>query len=54
LRIPEDIIGAVNLLEVLILEGKRVFSYPLLGYWLDIGCHEDFEKAQRDIKNIKF
>jgi len=54
-RIPKDkFFNATDLLEVLILEGKKVFSYPLLGYWLDIGCHEDFEKAQRDIKNIKF
>lgn len=54
-RIPKDkFFNATDLLEVLILEGKKVFSYPLLGYWLDIGCHEDFEKAQKDIKNIKF
>lgn len=26
--------------------------YPLLGYWLDIGKHQDFIKAQEDIKHI--
>jgi dTDP-glucose pyrophosphorylase len=46
--------NATDLMEKLILEGKKVVSYPLSGYWLDIGKHEDFEKAQVDIKQIKF
>ena len=46
--------NATDLMEKLILEGKKVISYPLSGYWLDIGKHEDFEKAQIDIKQIKF
>ncbi|WP_295234461.1 nucleotidyltransferase family protein [Sediminibacterium sp.] len=27
--------------------------YPLLGYWLDIGKHQDYLKAQEDIKHIR-
>lgn len=46
--------NATDLMEKLIKEGLKVISYPLSGYWLDIGKHEDFEKAQRDIKKIKF
>ncbi|MQP52068.1 nucleotidyltransferase family protein [Flavobacterium sp. LMO9] len=46
--------NATDLMEKLIKENKKVVSYPLLGYWLDIGKHEDFEKAQIDIKHIKF
>lgn len=46
--------NATDLIELLILAGKKVFSYPLVGYWLDIGSHQDFERAQVDIKNIKF
>jgi dTDP-glucose pyrophosphorylase len=46
--------NATDLMEKLISEEKKVISYPLSGYWLDIGQHEDFEKAQRDIKQIKF
>ena len=38
----------------MIEDGKKVLSYPLNGYWLDIGKIEDFEKAQEDIKTIKF
>jgi dTDP-glucose pyrophosphorylase len=46
--------NATDLTEKLIKQNKKVVSYPLLGYWLDIGKHEDFEKAQLDIKQIKF
>ena len=43
-----------ELMEKLIKMGKKVISYPLSGYWLDIGKLEDLEKAQNDIKSIKF
>ncbi|MDA3779550.1 MAG: nucleotidyltransferase family protein [Bacteroidales bacterium] len=46
--------NATDLMEALIKSGKKVISYPLAGYWLDIGKHEDYEKAQRDILNISF
>ena len=46
--------NATDLMEKLIDEKKKVISYPLLGYWLDVGKHEDFEKAQHDINQIRF
>ena len=46
--------NATDLMEQLIQKGKKLLSYPLLGYWLDVGKHEDFIKAQEDIKHIKF
>lgn len=46
--------NATDLMEKLIAENKKVISYPLMGYWLDVGKHDDFEKAQRDINTIKF
>lgn len=46
--------NATDLMEQLINEGKRVVAYPIVGYWLDIGKHEDFKKAQEDINQIKF
>ncbi len=53
--IPKDaFFNATDLMEKLISMKKKVFSYPLRGYWLDIGKHDDFEKAQKDIKLIKF
>lgn len=46
--------NATNLMEALINSGKKVSSYPLRGYWLDIGKHEDYLKAQKDINHIRF
>lgn len=46
--------NTTDLMDLLINSSKKVVSYPLSGYWLDVGKHEDFEKAQRDIKQIKF
>lgn len=53
-QIPKNCVyDATDLMEQLIQEGKKVVAYPLVGYWLDIGKHEDFNKAQEDIKHIK-
>lgn len=46
--------NATDLMEDLIQKNKKVVSIPFSGYWLDVGKHEDFEKAQNDINNIKF
>jgi len=54
-RIPKNsFFDTTDLMEDLISDGKKVLSYPLSGYWLDIGKPEDFEKAQEDINKIKF
>jgi NDP-sugar pyrophosphorylase family protein len=34
-------------MEDVIKKGYRLIHYPLRSYWLDIGKHEDFEKAQK-------
>ena len=46
--------NATDLMEELIRKKRKVISFPFSGYWLDVGKHEDFEKAQIDIKHIKF
>lgn len=46
--------NATDLMKKLIDDGKKIFSYPLMDYWLDIGNPKDYEKAQNDFKNIKF
>jgi len=46
--------NATDLIEVLLKAGRKVSSYPLAGYWLDIGRHEDFLKAQKDVQSINF
>jgi dTDP-glucose pyrophosphorylase len=53
--IPENrFFNATDLIEMLIKLNKKVSSFPILGYWLDIGKPDDFKKAQEDIKHIKF
>ena len=46
--------NATDLIEKLILEKKKVISYPHEGYWLDVGNHADFEKAQKNIVQINW
>ena len=43
-----------DLMEKVIEMDHKLITYPINGYWLDIGKHEDFKKAQEDIKHIKF
>ena len=45
---------ATDMMLRLIEDEKRVLHYPILDYWLDIGKHEDFDRAQKEIKHIKF
>lgn len=54
-KIPQNAFyNTTDLIEDLIASGSKVYSYPLNGYWLDIGKHEDYEKAQKDIHYLKF
>lgn len=41
------------LIQHLIQDGRKVVSYPIRGYWLDIGKMNDYLKAQEDIKHLK-
>lgn len=45
--------NATDLMERVIQENKRLYYYPMLSYWLDIGKHDDFKKAQEDIKHLR-
>ena len=46
--------NATDLIDDLIRLNKKIISFPFSGYWLDVGKHEDYEKAQTDIVNVKF
>jgi len=53
--IPSDIFYDItDLMDALLAANKKLITYPIVGYWLDIGKHEDFKKAQEDIKHINF
>jgi dTDP-glucose pyrophosphorylase len=40
-----------DLIQSLIREQRTVVSFPILEYWLDIGQHADYEKANSDFKS---
>ncbi len=40
-----------DLIECLLADGRRVISFPIREYWLDIGQHGDYEQAQDDLRN---
>jgi dTDP-glucose pyrophosphorylase len=47
--------NATDLMQlVLDSSAYQVKHYSIRSYWLDIGKHQDYEKAQKDIKHIKF
>lgn len=37
-----------ELIQRLVADGRRVVSFPVREYWLDIGQHEDYRQAQQD------
>lgn len=52
--IPEgQFYDITDLMERILEMNLKLVTYPINGYWLDIGKHEDFKKAQDDIKHIR-
>lgn len=52
--IPEGkFFDITDLMDRIIEMNLKLITYPINGYWLDVGKHEDFAKAQEDIKHIK-
>ncbi|MDR2221530.1 MAG: nucleotidyltransferase family protein [Flavobacteriaceae bacterium] len=52
--IPQgEFFDITDLMERILEMNLKLVTYPINGYWLDIGKHEDFKKAQEDIKHIK-
>ena len=35
-----------------LIDKNKLSHFPILNYWLDIGKHEDFVKAQSDISKL--
>lgn len=46
--------NATDLMDDVMKSKKKLIHYPIRQYWLDIGKHDDFEKAQKDIAHIKW
>lgn len=52
--IPQgEFFDITDLMDKMLEMDNKLITYPINGYWLDIGKHEDFKKAQEDIKHIK-
>jgi len=45
--------NATDFLQILIDNGKIVTRYPIIGYWIDIGKPEDYQKVQEIAKHIR-
>lgn len=41
-----------DLMDTLLKENQEVVAFPIEEYWLDIGQHQDYEKANLDYKNL--
>jgi NDP-sugar pyrophosphorylase family protein len=53
--IPDDsFFNATDFMDSLLEKKYKLSYYPITSYWLDIGNHEDFKKAQEDIKHLSF
>lgn len=46
-------IDMTDLIQRLIAQGRRVVSFPVLEYWLDIGHHADYEAAQHTVNEAR-
>ena len=44
--------NATDLIEAAIAKNKKVTTFPIIGYWTDVGRMEDFVKVQQDIKMV--
>ncbi|WP_455592377.1 nucleotidyltransferase family protein [Bacteroides sp.] len=52
-RIPNDTFyNATDFMETLIRGRMKVVRFPITGYWIDIGKHEDYKKAQDFVKHL--
>lgn len=50
--IPEgEHFNMTDLIDKLLERGETVVSFPVVEYWLDIGRHADYERAQIDVRS---
>lgn len=53
-KIPSNTFyNITDLMEQLIAEKQTVIHNPLVGYWIDIGQHQDYLNAQEIVKHVK-
>jgi len=42
-----------DLIKLALRSGKKVASFPIIDYWIDIGHIQDYEKANEDFEKGK-
>ena len=50
---PDEYLDFPDLVSRLLQNGERIVTYPCDEYWLDIGNHDDFMKAQQEFEEMK-
>lgn len=54
-HIPEDEpYNITDLMSKLMETGGKLISFPILGYWMDIGNPEDYRKANEDVAHVRW
>lgn len=48
-----EFFNATDFIELLISKNKKVVRFPITGYWLDIGKHEEYNKANELIEHYE-
>lgn len=53
-KIPcNSFFNITDLIELQIIESQSVIHNPIVGYWIDIGQHQDYINAQEIVKHLK-
>ncbi|MHA2427034.1 MAG: nucleotidyltransferase family protein [Candidatus Hermodarchaeia archaeon] len=50
---PNGYLDFPDLVLALMKAGREVIAFPFNGYWLDIGRHEDYDRAQEEFETLK-
>jgi NDP-sugar pyrophosphorylase family protein len=50
---PNKYLDFPDLVQTLIKDNKKVIAFPFDGYWLDIGRHDDYVRAQEEFESLK-
>jgi NDP-sugar pyrophosphorylase family protein len=50
---PNGYLDFPDLVLTLMKAGRKVIAFPFDGYWLDIGRHDDYVRAQEEFETLK-
>jgi NDP-sugar pyrophosphorylase family protein len=48
----ETFFNATDLMAAIIEHGGKLIHSPITGYWIDIGKHDDYRKAQEIVRHL--